>query len=123
MLGQILKRLVAPAVRLVQGGSGNVGARNVDVKGPIGIVSDGAALFRRDSNARLSDLESKLRIIDIANYAVYLNINLAVVNALPVPGLDGGYILDILVSALKGKLRWSGKRRSDTTPSDGDKNS
>ena len=121
-LVQILKRLAAPVVRLVRGGgAGNAGTRSIDVKGPIGIVSDGAALFRRDTNAPLSDLESKLRIIDIANYAVYLNINLAVVNALPVPGLDGGYILDIIISALKGKLRWIGKRRSDaTTGGDGD---
>lgn len=67
--------------------SGNgVGA---DVSGPIGI-------------AILTKQVATLGFVYILQFAALLSINLGIVNALPIPALDGGRILFILIEKMKG---------------------
>lgn len=60
------------------------------VSGPVAIVAVGAEAARTDSAG-------------LFQFAAILNINLAVVNILPLPALDGGYLLLLLVEAVRGK--------------------
>eukprot|EP00891_Asterochloris_glomerata_P009814 jgi/Astpho2/9814/Aster-03783 len=60
------------------------------VSGPVAIVAVGAEVARAD-------------ISGLFQFAAIVNINLAVVNALPLPALDGGYMALLLAEALRGK--------------------
>lgn len=59
------------------------------VSGPVAIVAVGAEVARAD-------------ISGLFQFAAIVNINLAVVNALPLPALDGGYMALLLAEALRG---------------------
>ncbi|MCO5602498.1 hypothetical protein L7F22_056630 [Adiantum nelumboides] len=59
------------------------------ISGPVAIVAVGAEVARTD-------------VAGLSQFAAIVNINLAVVNILPLPALDGGYILLILLEALRG---------------------
>jgi hypothetical protein len=54
------------------------------VSGPIAIISVGAELARND-------------LANLFQFAAIVNINLAVVNTLPLPALDGGYLALLIV--------------------------
>lgn len=60
------------------------------VSGPVAIVAVGAEAARTDLGG-------------LFQFAAILNINLAVVNILPLPALDGGYLLLLLVEGVRGK--------------------
>lgn len=60
-----------------------------DVSGPIGI-------------AILTKQVAALGFVHILQFAAMLSINLAIINALPIPALDGGRILFILIEKIKG---------------------
>jgi RIP metalloprotease RseP len=60
------------------------------VSGPIAIISVGAELARND-------------LANLFQFAAIVNINLAVVNTLPLPALDGGYLALLIVEAARGK--------------------
>eukprot|EP00250_Pteridium_aquilinum_P002081 c12284_g1_i1 orf=397-1962(-) len=59
------------------------------ISGPVAIVAVGAEVARTD-------------IAGLSQFAAIVNINLAVVNILPLPALDGGYVLLIALEALRG---------------------
>jgi RIP metalloprotease RseP len=61
-----------------------------NVSGPIAIVGVGAEVMRT------SDLTG------LCQFASVININLAVVNILPLPALDGGFLLLIAIEAARG---------------------
>lgn len=61
----------------------------VDVTGPVGIVY-------------LTKQMSDLGIAYLLQFAALLSINLGIINILPIPALDGGRILFILIEKLKG---------------------
>lgn len=61
----------------------------VDVTGPVGIVY-------------LTKQMSDLGLAYLFQFAALLSINLAIINVLPIPALDGGRILFILIEKLKG---------------------
>lgn len=61
----------------------------VDVTGPVGIVY-------------LTKQMSDLGLAYLLQFAALLSINLAIINVLPIPALDGGRILFILIEKLKG---------------------
>jgi len=67
----------------------NFAATKDQVSGPIAIVAVGAEVARND-------------IAGLFQFAAIVNINLAVVNVLPLPALDGGYLLLLLVEAARG---------------------
>jgi membrane-associated protease RseP (regulator of RpoE activity) len=59
------------------------------LSGPVAIVAVGAEVARAD-------------IAGLFQFAAIVNINLAVVNTLPLPALDGGYLALIALEALRG---------------------
>lgn len=61
-----------------------------DVAGPIGI-----AVLTRDV--------ANLGMVYVLQFAALLSINLGIINILPIPALDGGRILFILVEKIKGR--------------------
>ena len=67
------------------------GVKN-QVSGPVAIVAAGAEVARVD-------------FAGLYQFAAIVSINLAVVNALPLPALDGGYML-LLVSPATATLTW-----------------
>lgn len=62
----------------------------MDVSGPVGI-------------AVLTGQVAKLGFIYILQFTALLSVNLAIINILPIPALDGGRILFILIEKLKGR--------------------
>ncbi|KAK9814195.1 hypothetical protein WJX72_002001 [[Myrmecia] bisecta] len=60
------------------------------VTGPVAIVAVGAEVARAD-------------VSGLFQFAAIVNINLAVVNLLPLPALDGGYLALLLVELARGK--------------------
>jgi RIP metalloprotease RseP len=63
----------------------------VQVSGPIGLIRTGA------------DVVSTKDFAAIALFAAALSINLGVVNALPLPALDGGQLVFVIAEALTGR--------------------
>ncbi len=61
----------------------------MDVAGPVGIFN-------------LTDQATQLGFIYILQFAAILNINLAIINALPFPALDGGRLLFLGIEKIKG---------------------
>lgn len=62
---------------------------SVDIAGPVGIVY-------------LTKQMSELGLAYLLYFAAILSINLGIINALPIPALDGGRILFVLIEKLKG---------------------
>ena len=60
--------------------------------GPVAIVAAGSEIVRRDASG-------------LWQFAAIINLNLAAVNALPLPGLDGGYLAVQAVEAARGGRR------------------
>ena len=61
----------------------------IDVTGPVGIVY-------------MTKQMSDLGIAYLLQFAALLSINLGIINILPIPALDGGRILFVLIERLKG---------------------
>jgi membrane-associated protease RseP (regulator of RpoE activity) len=51
-----------------------------NLSGPVGVVKQGADLAQRDG------------ALAMLQFAAVISINLAVINSLPIPGLDGGQV-------------------------------
>jgi len=68
----------------------STGVKAKDLSGPVGIFGMLAIQLKTDWRLAL-------------NFMVLLNINLAILNLLPVPVLDGGHILMSLVEAIRRK--------------------
>lgn len=62
---------------------------SVDVSGPVGI-------------AYLTKQVTELGLVYILQFAALLSINLGIINGLPIPALDGGRILFIIIEKIKG---------------------
>jgi len=69
---------------------GNFREASGNLSGPIGVVSIGAQLARDDSVALLT-------------FCAVISLNLAVMNSLPLPALDGGQLAFLAVEAVRGK--------------------
>jgi len=68
----------------------NFGEASSSVAGPVAIVAAGAEVARTDAAG-------------LFQFGAIVNINLAVVNLLPLPALDGGYLALLAVEAVRGK--------------------
>lgn len=68
-----------------------------DMSGPVGIVS----VMAQTGEASESVGDA---ILNISYFAAFLAVNLAVMNMLPVPALDGGRVFFLLISALFEKI-------------------
>lgn len=60
-----------------------------NLTGPVAIVAVGSEIARSDLSG-------------LFQFAAIVNINLAVVNALPLPALDGGFLALLLAEAIRG---------------------
>ncbi|HHU70276.1 MAG TPA: RIP metalloprotease RseP [Thermoanaerobacterales bacterium] len=66
------------------------GTAAVEITGPIGII-------------QLVDEAAKYGIFNLLQLASYISINLGLINLLPIPALDGGRIIFILIELIRGK--------------------
>jgi RIP metalloprotease RseP len=64
------------------------------LSGPVAIVAAGSEIARADAAG-------------LYQFCAVVNINLAAVNALPLPGLDGGFAALLMVEAVRGGKRVS----------------
>ncbi len=67
---------------------GNVGMQNV--RGPVGIISNAVTI-------------AKQGFIELLFFLAYLSISLAVINFLPLPVVDGGLMVFLIIEKIKGK--------------------
>ncbi|MDR0839294.1 MAG: site-2 protease family protein [Oscillospiraceae bacterium] len=84
-------------VSLVQLITGNAGLR--DMSGPVGIVT---VINEAASSPQLKDTGERLRYV--FNLAALIAVNLAVMNLLPIPALDGGRIFGLFVTFVIEKI-------------------
>jgi regulator of sigma E protease len=63
---------------------------SVDVSGPLGI-------------AKLTGQVARLGFSHVLQFAAMLSINLAIINFLPIPALDGGRVLFLIIEKIKGR--------------------
>jgi RIP metalloprotease RseP len=68
----------------------NFGSMAGQLSGPVAIVAAGSEIARTD-------------VAGLYQFCAIVNINLAIVNILPLPALDGGYLLLLLLEAGRGK--------------------
>lgn len=69
---------------------GNFGETASQISGPVAIVDFGAKIARSDA-------------ANLLQFAALISINLAVLNILPLPALDGGQLAFLLVEGVRGK--------------------
>lgn len=69
---------------------GNFGETAGQISGPVAIVDFGAKIARSDA-------------ANLLQFAALISINLAVINTLPLPALDGGQLAFLLFEAVSGK--------------------
>jgi len=79
--------------KLVLNGFGNLlfnFGQNFDkLSGPVAIIANGAEYTRNN-------------LYDLLQFMVIVNINLAVINTVPLPGLDGGYLALLFAETIRG---------------------
>jgi RIP metalloprotease RseP len=68
----------------------NFGSMAGQLSGPVAIVAAGSEIARTDAAG-------------LFQFCAIVNINLAIVNILPLPALDGGYLLLLLLEAARGR--------------------
>src|SRR3989344_3961915 len=66
------------------------GRKDLQVAGPVGI-------FNLTASAR------SMGITTLLTFLALLSINLAIINVLPIPGLDGGRLFFVIIEAIRGK--------------------
>ncbi len=69
-----------------------------DVAGPVGIVSAISNVVEQSKSDGIFYV-----ILNLANWMVMISANLGVMNLLPIPALDGGRLLFLLIEAVRGK--------------------
>lgn len=75
-----------------------------DLSGPVGIV-DMVNEVVEESTSEEVDFKTNLInvLLNIINFAIMISANLGVMNLLPIPGLDGGRMVFLIVEAVRGK--------------------
>ena len=76
--------------------SGKVGVK--DLSGPVGIVSAEDNVYQEAAPAGMVVV-----ILNLLNIGVLLTANLGVMNLLPLPALDGGRLVFLIIEAVRGK--------------------
>ena len=69
-----------------------------DVSGPIGV-----AQVIGDISEQAAPYGMAVVIINLLNIALLLSVNLGVMNLLPLPALDGGRLIFLVIEAVRGK--------------------
>ena len=76
--------------------SGKVGVK--DLSGPVGIVSAVDDVYQEAAPAGMAVV-----VLNLLNIGVLLTANLGVMNLLPLPALDGGRLVFLIIEAVRGK--------------------
>jgi len=77
-----------------------------DLSGPVGmagVVNDIVTEVKEDTKDESSWVTFYWTFINLMNFTLLITANLAVMNLLPVPGMDGGRLLFLLLEAVRGK--------------------
>ena len=69
-----------------------------DLSGPVGIVNAVDDVYETSSSAGMDVL-----VLNLMNFAVLLTANLGVLNLLPLPALDGGRLVFLIIEAVRRK--------------------
>ena len=69
-----------------------------DFSGPVGIVDAIDTVYEGSKEDG-----TKYVFVNMLNFTILLSANLGVMNLLPIPGLDGGRLLFLIIEAIKGK--------------------
>lgn len=86
-----VKRTYQVTVGMVEGLASMItGRAKAELAGPIGV-------------AQMAGDIARLGIIPLLTFAALLSINLGVINLLPIPVLDGGHLVNLLIEAVRGK--------------------
>ena len=85
-----------------------VGSSNPQFSGPIGIGPVG--IGQLTGEIATADASSTAKVITFVNLAGLVSISLAVLNILPIPALDGGRLLFIVIEWVRGGKRISPER-------------
>ena len=70
-----------------------------DMSGPVGIVDAVDETYQSSKAAGL-----KIVVLNLMNFAILLTANLGIMNLLPIPALDGGRLVFLLVEAVRRKI-------------------
>ena len=76
--------------------TGRVGMK--DLSGPVGIVSAVDGVYQEAAPAGVSVI-----ILNLMNIGILITANLGVMNLLPLPALDGGRLVVLIIEAIRGK--------------------
>jgi regulator of sigma E protease len=90
--GDFFTRVVAAPIMIIRGQISGAEARPVS---PIGISQIGGAVLRQSVERQTPN--------PILNFAALISIAVGITNLLPIPGLDGGRILFVIIELLRGK--------------------
>lgn len=74
--------------------------------GLVQLVTGNVSLNQLGGPAKIAQLTgeaSKLGLVYLLQFTAFLSLNLAVLNALPIPALDGGRVLFLVIEKLRGK--------------------
>lgn len=82
--GIVITMMVEGLQRIVFGGAA------ADVSGPIGVATKAGEVAAEG-------------VLPLINFIAFLSINLGVINLLPLPALDGGHFILLMVEAVRGK--------------------
>lgn len=82
--GRIIDSMVNGLIKIF------TGKMTADVSGPIGV-------------AQMAGDVASQGILPLLNFIAFLSINLAIINLLPIPALDGGQFVVLLVEGIRGK--------------------
>ncbi len=78
----------------------------MELKGLEGMVTGKFSLDDLAGPARMYDITGQVvaqGLVFVLNWTAFLSVNLAVINLLPLPALDGGRLLFLIIEAIRGK--------------------
>lgn len=75
-----------------------------DLSGPVGIVDMVDEVVEESTSEEVDTKTNVLSVLlNIINFSIMLSANLGVMNLLPIPALDGGRLVFLIVEAVRGK--------------------
>ncbi len=80
----VFQRMIVGLVQMV------TGRAEADLAGPVGV-------------AQMAGEVAAMGIIPLLNFTAFLSINLGIINLLPIPALDGGHFVSLVIEAIRGK--------------------
>ena len=75
-----------------------------DLSGPVGIVDMVDTVVEESTSEELDTKTNVISVLlNVINFSIMLSANLGVMNLLPLPALDGGRLVFLLIEAVRGK--------------------